>query len=253
MVLVKPDQRDELAALAAPRDRLYSFLSAAFAAPPAPTTLAAVRAPEFLDATAEVFSERTVAALRLVAESCASAEGFEREARQEFMNLFKVPGGQYVPPYESVFRDARDIDGRTVSGLLMGPSAMAVQQWYRLGALDISPEWEDLPDHIALELAYLAHLCAKEQEFASGGQEGLLGRAWEMERDFLAAHVVSWAGAMSHRIQSKTSHPYFLAVAALLVEFTQSDLITLENLLGPSQGRPLPDYQSRCAVMGQSC
>jgi TorA maturation chaperone TorD len=159
------------------------------------------------------------------------------------MNLFKVPGASYVAPYESVFRDTRDVAGQQVKGLLMGQSTVDVQKWYRLAALEFSEECKDLPDHICLELDYLAHLCSKEAKFGAEGDAPRLTRAWEMERDFLAAHVVSWVSMLRDKIHGKSQNAYFRAVTDMAVDFTHRDLATLEQLLGPSPARAAPNYE----------
>jgi TorA maturation chaperone TorD len=230
--------------LAPARQAAYDFLSAAFAQPPSAERIAALRRQKFLDSVAEVFGGTSLALLRRYACDSEPIRELERAARQEFMRLFKVPGGQYVTPYESVYRDIRDVEGQSVKGLLMGQSALAVQKWYRLAALDISPEYRDLPDHIAMELGYLARLCAKEQEFNAADDQGKVTRTWEMERDFLAAHVVSWVRNLAANIRRKTQHPYFHALAEMLVEFSQRDLVTLETVLGPSLGKSTPHYET---------
>ncbi len=221
---------------------VYQFLSESFAAPPSAAQIAELGSPEFLEKATELFGDAPIKPLLRFAENRGSAEKVARQARQEFMNLFKVPGAQYVAPYESVFRDEREVEGRNVNGLLLGPSALAVQQWYRLAALDISPDCRELPDHIAVELSYLAQLCAKEQELAATTDDTRLARCWEMERDFLAAHVVRWVEPLCRRILEKTQHPYFVAIGELLVIFTRRDLATLEDLLGPSDGSPVPVF-----------
>ncbi len=237
------DNGQALLSLASARASTYAFLSGSFTQPPTPEGIASLRSEAFLNSAAETFSEETISPLRQFAQAPEPVEALQRLVRQEFMELFKVPGGKYVTPYESVFRYTREIEGQQVKGLLMGQSAIDVQKWYRLAALEISPEFKDLPDHIALELNYLAQLCAKEQEFAAGGDRAKLHRAWEMERDFLAAHVVSWAGALSDKIREKSDHPYFQAVAGMLAEFTCRDLATLEDVLGPSSSKPVPAYK----------
>ncbi|MBI2924761.1 MAG: molecular chaperone TorD family protein [Verrucomicrobia bacterium] len=247
MNLPRVEKREDFVSCAPGREVGYQFLSGAFAAPPSAAQLAELGSPEFVDKATGLFGEASIKPLLQFAETVGSPDEVARQARQEFMNLFQVPGAQYVAPYESVFRDERELEGRKVSGLLLGPSALAVQQWYRLAALDISPECRELPDHIAVELSYLAQLCAKEQEFAGASDDTRLARCWEMERDFLAAHVVRWVEPLCRRIREKTQHPYFAAVAELLVTFTRRDLATLEDLLGPSDGSPVPVYADRNA------
>ncbi len=236
-------KRAELAALAPARKLVYAFLRSAFAEPPRNETLAALRCGDHLETMGGMLSDRTLAALREYARSAPGVPELQQQARQEFMNLFKVPGGQYVTPYESVFRDAHDVGGQKIKGLLMGQSAIDVQKWYRLAAVEISDDYKDLPDHICLEMDYLAHLCAKEQEFAANHDHAKLMRTWEMQRDFLAGHVVRWIGALRDKIHEKSQHPYFRAVADMAVEFVSSDLATLENVIGESTGKPAPDYK----------
>ena len=231
----------ELAELASSRRDLYRFLSAAFLAEPTPDFLAHLREGSFQAALAEAFSLDVVESFRRVTEAM-NAEKFSTSARLEFTNLFLVPGGQHIAPYESVFRDTREIEGREISGLLMGQSAVDVQQWYRLAALEISGDFKELPDHIGLEFHYLAYLCDREQAFGNAGDSAKQTRAREMQRDFLKAHVLSWLGDLAAKIRAKAVLPLYPALASLAVEFSQSDLAALESVIGPSRGQPVPAY-----------
>ncbi|MHC4441515.1 MAG: TorD/DmsD family molecular chaperone [Planctomycetota bacterium] len=232
----------ELKELASARQTVYSFLRAAFSEPPSGEQLDALRASDFLCEAGKLFSEHVLAPLTEYARTDTAIADLQREGRQEFMNLFKVPGGQYVTPYESVYRDTREIAGKKVKGLLMGQCAVDVQKWYQLAALEIADEYKDLPDHICLEFNYLAHLCGKEREFDSAGDEAKLARTWLMQRDFLAGHIIPWIGLLGDKIHEKSQHTYFRAVADMAVEFTGRDLATLEGLLGKSSGHSSPQY-----------
>ena len=232
----------QLRSLSQARREVYAFLAAAFTRPPTAETLASLSDENFLGSAEQLFGDQTVAQLRRFAAEPGRAGDVEAETRQAFMDIFKVPGGKYITPYESVYRDTRGAGDRAVSGLLMGGCAVDVQRWYRLAALDIAETAADLPDHIGLELGYLAHLCAKEGEFAAAADDRLLTRDWEMERDFLAAHVVTWIADLRDRLYTKWPHPYYCAIADLAVEFTRRDLATLEALLGPSTGESSPHY-----------
>jgi TorA maturation chaperone TorD len=231
----------DLAALAPARRDLYRFLSAAFLAAPAPEFLAKARDEEFLATLAEWFSAEVVKNFRQAGETMETKE-FPQVAHREFTHLFLVPGGQYLAPYESVFRDRREMDGREIAGLLLGASAVAVQQWYRLAALEISAEFKELPDHIGLELHYLAYLCAKEQEFAALGDSGKQTRAREMQRDFLKAHLLTWLPNLENKIRANASISLYPAIAGMAVEFCRAQLVQLEAVDGPGDGRPLPSY-----------
>jgi TorA maturation chaperone TorD len=242
--LEQPAQADDapnLAEMAVARRDLYRFLSAAFLSAPGPELLGQLRDDSFRAALGEWFSADVVEKFQRGGKAM-DAKDFSEAAGREFANLFLVPGGQHIAPYESVFRDRREIDGREISGLLMGQSALDVQQWYRLAALEISADFKELPDHIGLELHYLAYLCAKEQEFADADDIGKQTRAREMQRDFLKAHVLSWLPDLAAQIQTKAKLPLYPAIASLAVEFCRNDLATLETALGPSCGKSVLVY-----------
>ncbi len=236
------DQRAWLIAVSKPRQLLYAFLGNSFSRPPSAEDLVVLQDDSFLRFCTDLLSDAAVAPLQACAAQARDTADIEEEARREFMNLFKVPGGQYIAPYESVFRDTRDIGGRKVQGLLMGQSAIDVQKWYQLAAIEISKEYKDLPDHIALELNYLAHLCGKEQQFVAAGDDSKLTRSWEMERDFLKTHIVSWIDAFRDKVHEKSRHIYYRTVADLTVTFTGRDLATLEGVVGASSGKSVPAY-----------
>jgi len=235
------DSAPELAALALARRDIYRFLSAAFLAEPDAEFLAHLNDDTFNAALAECFSQAVVEDFRRVSE-VLEAGAFAASSRLEFSNLFLVPGGQHIAPYESVFRDTREIDGREVAGLLMGQSAIDVQQWYRLAALEISGDFKDLPDHIGLEFHYLACLCEKEKEFGDTGDSSKQTRAREMQRDFLKAHVVPWLGDLAEKVRAMAKLPLYPAIAGLAVEFCQGELESLESAVGPACDKALPDY-----------
>ena len=236
-----PAGAQDLAGLAHARRDLYRFLSAAFLAAPSPELLAHFHDESFRAALAEWFSPAVVENFQRVAEAMDAVE-FSNSARLEFTNLFLVPGGQHIAPYESVFRDRREVEGREISGLLMGQSAVDVQQWYRLAALEISADFKELPDHIGLEFHYLAYLCDREQAFGDAGDSAKQTRAREMQRDFLKAHVLSWLGALAEKIRALATLPLYPAIASLAVEFCQNDLAALESVAGPSCGHLVPAY-----------
>ncbi len=236
--------RVRLTELSRARHDVYAFLGSAFLAPPNEQSLRALADEAFVAGAAEFLGSDVLESLRQYATAAEQTAELQRQAHQEFMNLFKVPGGQYITPYESVFRDARDVGGQQVKGLLMGQSAVSVQKWYKLAAVEISDEYKDLPDHIGLELNFLAHVCAKEREFAGKNDQPRLTRAWEIERDFLSAHVVSWVGQFRDKLYDKSQHTFFRTLADLLVEFSRRDFATLEKVVGASPAKPLPEYEA---------
>jgi TorA maturation chaperone TorD len=216
--------------LAAARATIYEFLSASFSEPPSreilQTLVQALADPSVI----RLFSggiDSAIDALRACAVQAIERETAMSEVRQEFMDLFKVPGSKYVAPYESVYRDSREVEGTKVGGLLMGPSAIDAQRWYRLGAAEMTDQNKELPDHIAVELGFVAYLCHKELEFASAGDDTHFQRAKEMQRDFLALHILPWFGELCDRITQKSDYTYFPSLGRFALTFVEHDLISL--------------------------
>lgn len=235
---------DRLAQLAPARQRVWQFLSDTCLQPPDERTVDQATRLLRTDALDGLLSDDARTRLRDAAATMPDPAAADplHTLRREFMDLFKVPGGRYLTPYESVYRDTREIAGKPVRGLLMGPSAIAVQKWYRLAALEISPDYKDLPDHIGLEFAYLAWLCHKEQQFASPADQPRRRRAWEMQRDFLANHVLAWLPALRDRVLDRARHPFYPLIAEFALAMAENDLATLEKVVGPAIRSPVPAY-----------
>lgn len=221
------------------RGAIYEFLSASFSEPPCCEMLKAVLSAiaEGEGSITEIFEAAdrlSLEDLRVCAQEALESDAKMKVLRQEFMDLFKVPGGKYVAPYESVYRDSREIEGTQVSGLLMGSSAIDAQRWYRLGAAEMTDHIKELPDHIAVELGFMAYLCRTEQEFQSTGDRDHAQRAREMEHDFLEAHILSWVGDLCDRIRKKSNHVYFNSVGQLALSFAEHDLRLLSCCSSPN-------------------
>lgn len=194
------------------RANVNKFLSAAFLEPPSEALVATLTADSFIEELENIFGSVAVDDLRQFA---GEFEGDHESLGQEFQDLFMVPLGRYVTPYESVYRDQRQAGDAVVRGLLAGPSSMAVKRLYREAGADISEDFKDLPDHIGLELACMEFLCAEES------------RAWE-QRDFekaeqmrglqkrlLHEHLLLWAPALCARIRENASGPFYRGIAGL--------------------------------------
>lgn len=123
------------------------------------------------------------------------------ELEREFMDLFVVPNPRYVAPYESVYRDrvvlppkpGEEVGEQATGRLLMGESTLQVRQAYlQAGVL---PE-EDLPDHIANELRFMAYTWARQAEAPPDEVP-----AWkELRESFGREHVLKWIGELREKV-----------------------------------------------------
>jgi len=159
----------------------------------------------------------SVIGLRKMAETLGlpcPADGSLSELDREYMDLFVVPNPRYVAPYESVFRDQwllpttlrRGMNpgeaSQTIKGLLMGESTEQVRQAYLdAGVLPT----DELPDHLANELRFMAHLWSREAD--SSPDDGAI---WAAQRAaFRDEHLLKWTGDLRARLNECAQVPYY--------------------------------------------
>lgn len=97
---------------------------------------------------------------------------------------------------------------------LGGPIAIHLEQVYT--ANDFIPSVQDNPDHISVELDFLAHLSRLEQ----GGQID------EVISSFFANHLLIWLTPFVDAI-CRHENPFYLALARLTVEFISEHALQL--------------------------
>ncbi len=213
------------------RADMYRFLAATFLEPPSPRLLAPLFADGFLVELEEVFGAAALAGLR---EFVRTFQGDYDALDQEFQALFLVPLGRYVTPYESVYRDEREIGETRVRGLLMGPSTLAVQRLYREAGLVISGDVKDLPDHIGLELAGMEFLCRTEARAWDREDLEDIRRMRDLQRRLLRDHLLQWVPALCARIRELAPGPLYRGIAHLTEAylFQEAETLTVPSRAG---------------------
>jgi len=151
-----------------------------------------------------------LAALSDFAEAQAGREvgKVHSELRQEYATLFVGPWPRPVHPYESVYRDSLTVGGQTYQRLLMGESVDRVRAfWAAAGVQSISP-YNYPPDHVGLELGFVAYL---GQQFLETGQERYL----DLARRFLQEHLLAWGPRFCTELYALEAARFYKPVARL--------------------------------------
>ena len=176
---------------------LYNFLAAAFGDPPTA---------EFMTALANMLPIAAPASLD--------------ELRRVYTRLLVGPGAGYVPPYASVYLHPF-ANGKP---LLWGPEAVAVEAIYRQAGLDIAPGQPRVPDHLAVELQFMQHLCAREADALVRGA-AVEANEWRAHRHaFLRDHLWPWLPQFAAHLTETEAHSVYRALANLAVSLVQSEL-----------------------------
>jgi len=133
----------------------------------------------------------------------------------EYDALFLVPGPKLIFPYESCYT-RRNIDG-TFGRLWQEPAQdmfRILQEWN----IHFAEGWELIPDHIAVELFFMAELC----RFA--GEETLDAaelRTWQDK--FLATHLLPWVFELLANLEKKADLAFYRGLAQLMRRFLEEE------------------------------
>ena len=178
-------------------------------------TLATVLADTPTEQTAGTVA-RMAAALGVACPQTVPLATLERD----HADLFVVPNPRYVAPYESVYRDLSELPpgaqagASARKGLLMGPSTLEVRRAQLEAGLQ--PE-RDLPDHVANEFWFMAHLWRKEAAAAAEDRA-----EWAARREhFTDQHLRQWLGDLTASVRRNQQCDVYgaaLDVARLAIE-----------------------------------
>lgn len=127
---------------------------------------------------------------RLAARFAPPPGGTPRD-RRAYTRLFVAPRPRLYP-YESMYRDEPP--------RVMGEHTREVARWYRDAGFAVPAEWHDLPDHIALELGFMAALAETEAAEWERGEARAARALAERERGFVEAHLLPWVPAFSSAV-----------------------------------------------------
>ena len=173
--------------------------------------------PEF--AEEKVFDSMLEAATRLHPELAAHArrlgEDYAAEGYQalllDYTRLFLGPNHIIAKPYGSVWLEG----GNTV----MGESTMAVQALYQEGGFDMSEEFREVPDHVAVELEFLYLLIYRENEAHRDGKPEVLEAKAALRKRFLDEHLGRWVGPFTAAMRAGAQTGFYRQLADITVGF----------------------------------
>jgi TorA maturation chaperone TorD len=195
------------------RAGLYRLLARMVAQEPDEAFIGELNAPDFLEATT---------ALGLSPPPLPSqqdAQGTYEEWAAEYARLFILPGAP-LQPTESVQRG---------EGRLWGEATVRVQKAYHEAGFALSPESHQIPDHLSVELEFMAHLATQEAELWEADSRQDAQTLQDRQRAFLRDHLGAWAVSFARKLREETSQHYYQYLAELLETVLESDTSFLTN------------------------
>ena len=139
----------------------------------------------------------------------ADAEGVVNE----YNRLFLV--NPQAPPHETFYLDS--------SGQFRGWMAAELTRIYAENGLAISPALNEMPDHLAVELEFMSHLCAT----AHSGNSDMIDAAIESQGTFLRQHLAKWFPKFAKQVKEAEPQHHYGAVVEATFVFLRSELASL--------------------------
>ena len=127
---------------------------------------------------------------RLLSTLQGQENGSAERIEEDYVRLFLVKAE--APPYESFFIDP----DRQAAGWI----AAQLAREYAEKGLTLSPSLNQPPDHVAVELEFMAHLCSVEARAREMGDRIGVHQALTGQATFLNRHLGSWFPVFASRI-----------------------------------------------------
>jgi TorA maturation chaperone TorD len=198
------------------REGLYSLLRALFSYPLTETVLGAVASLALEPGSPMAPGLRQ---LQQRIREAVDGRALVEALNVEMSRLMEGPGRVPAPPFASFY-----LHGER----LMGPAAAAARRFYLQWSAMPDTEWRIPPDHIALELGFLAYLARRAAEATHDAERW---RILQASREFLRRHVLPWLPRFCEALASSTTDPFFIGLAAFTHEAVRLDLEWLDAVL----------------------
>jgi len=205
------------------RESLYRLFSECLLRPPGGAVAAAWQDPEWRGSLARLLD----LPLSILPRNGELSD--ELELATEFARLFVVPATMTCP-FESYHRIPWPVEDAAY-GSLLACATHRVQQIYRSWRARPEAETEEVPDHAATELRFMAMLVALERQVRAAGDDGLLAATLHAQADFLDEHILAWFPAWMATVQARARLPYYRSLVEVLLRFLEVDRNTLESIV----------------------
>jgi TorA maturation chaperone TorD len=183
------------------RAHLYDLLATVFRRPLDARRLERLRAPEMLAAMSAAAIDPGQDFIN------GDGEAVLDRLAIDYTQLFHGPV-ERISPYESIQLGNGDE--------LMGPAAEEVRRFMAEVGFSVPPETGELPDHISVELAFMAELARREAEALEADDGKTAEFVAALECRFLTAHLGRWAERFARKVWDRAATPFYAAMAELL-------------------------------------
>jgi putative dimethyl sulfoxide reductase chaperone len=158
----------------------------------------------------------------------------QNELAEEYTRLFLGPG-KHISPHESV-------QLRRGSGTLWGEETVLVKRFIEAAGFDFEDDFNGIPDHISVELEFLAKLAEAEAEAWAADNGASANNILEWQRDFISRHAGKWMPGFCTKVAKEARLPFYRVFSKVLKAFLVGEKMAISADLQTAfpQGRDLP-------------
>jgi TorA maturation chaperone TorD len=202
------------------RSGLYGFLAEVFRAEPSPYLLKRIQDERFaavLEAAGAHLGEELTHQPEVV---------LLEDLAVEYTRLFLGPG-RHVRPYAATY-----LDGAGAS--LCGPTTVWVRNFMETAGFALTPEHRDLPDHVSVELEFMARMAAQEAEAIEAGEAAAAAQCRDIQKEFLETHLGRWLPRFCGHAAEHAELSFYRELARLVGHFLDSELASFAPAQAPA-------------------
>ncbi len=129
----------------------------------------------------------------------------------DYTQLFLGPPQPLANPHGSFW-----LSGQT---MLWQEATLAVLRLYEEAGFDLDDEFQEVPDHVAVELEFLYLLTLRQNEARGAGLTDVLHDWEQLERVFLAKHLGAWIGPFTAAVKTSAQTAFYRNLAELSERF----------------------------------
>lgn len=203
------------------RQQVYGFFAVLLLRQPTPESLAGLLCEQGLAGLQALFpGEPAVQRLGLLAKERSRGLWPHAEFLSDFESLLRVPGENYLHPYEAAYATAPEGGGQARLCTARTQEVARAYAAQSLGPGEGSPE---LPDHLGVELEFMAYLCGHAASRLEEDDREDAGRYTMLQETFFQEHLEQWAFDCLSRMEARAQTPFYRCLASLLGRFLREE------------------------------
>ena len=204
-----PPDIEASAGTAKDRSGLYGFLAEVFRAEPTPALLRKIRDGRFVETL-------TAAEAHLGEDFAAQPEAeLLEDLAVEYTRLFLGPG-KHVHPYAATY-----LGGAGAS--LCGPTTVWARDFMERAGFTLMPEHHGLPDHVGVELEFMAGMAEREARAIEGSDLEAAAECRWIQKEFLQNHLGRWLPEFCGHAAEHAELTFYREMARLAGRFIESE------------------------------